>query len=97
MREAEFQRKLIKELKDIFPGCIIMKQDATYKQGIPDLVIFYKSKYAMLECKENSLAHHQPNQDHYIDIFNDWSFAKFIYPENKDSVLNELKIFMEVE
>ena len=39
MKEAEFQRNLIKELKDTFPGIEIMKQDASYKQGQPDLVL----------------------------------------------------------
>lgn len=91
MKEAEFQRNLIKELKDTFPGIEIMKQDASYKQGQPDLVLFYKDKYAMLECKRSEYSHHQPNQDYYVSKFDDWAFARFIYPENKDKVITDLK------
>ena len=35
--ERDFQSKLIKELKNLFIGCIVMKLDSSYIQGIPDL------------------------------------------------------------
>ena len=89
--ESEFQSKLIKELKMLFPGCIILKNDPEYLQGIPDLLILYKQKWAMLECKKSSKASKRPNQKYYIDKLNEMSFAKFIYPENKEEVLNELQ------
>jgi len=63
MRENKFQAKLIRELKDIFPGCIVMKSDAGYIQGIPDLLILYRDKWAALECKKCSAASHRPNQE----------------------------------
>ena len=91
MKESKFQKDLKKQLKIIFPGIIIMKQDATQIQGIPDLVLFYKNKYAMLECKESATASHRPNQDYYISMFNNWSYASFIYPENVSQVIEELK------
>ena len=37
--ERDFQAKLIKELKVMFKGCIIVKNDPNYIQGIPDLLI----------------------------------------------------------
>lgn len=91
MKESEFQRKLIKELKSTFPGIEIMKEDASYRQGMPDLICLYKDRYAMLECKQTSSAHHQPNQDYYIQKFDAWAFARFISPENKDEVIDDLK------
>ena len=33
MLENKFQANLIKELKERFPGCIVMKNDPTYIQG----------------------------------------------------------------
>lgn len=90
MNENMFQRKIIQRLKVEFPECVVMKQDPTYKQGIPDLVVFYHDKYAMLECKKSANASHQPQQDYYISKFNDWSYASFIYPENVDQVFKEL-------
>lgn len=90
-QEKEFQAKLIKELKKMFNGCIVMKLDSSYIQGIPDLLVLYKDKWATLECKQFSKAKHQPNQDHYVDILNKMSFSRFISPENKEEVLNELQ------
>lgn len=91
--ENKFQSKLIQELKSMFPGCMVLKNDANYKQGIPDLTIFYKDKWATLECKK-SLADRkrpQPNQEHYVEIMDKMSFSRFIYPENKEEVLDELQ------
>lgn len=91
MKETEFQSKLIKELKRIFPGCFVLKTDAGYIQGIPDLLILYKDKWAALECKKEKDAKRRPNQGYYVDILNKLSFSRFIYPENKEEVLNDLQ------
>ena len=91
MRENRFQRELILDLKELFPGCIVMKLDPNYIQGIPDLLILYENKWAVLECKQSAFAHHRPNQEYYISLMDEMSFARFIYPENKEEVLNELQ------
>ena len=91
MLENKFQADLIKELKDMFPGCMVLKNDSSYIQGIPDLLILYKDKWASLECKKNRSAIKQPNQEYYVGQMNEMSFSKFIYPENKEEVLNELQ------
>ncbi len=90
MLESKFQSDLIKEIKDRFPGCIVMKNDASYIQGIPDLLILSGDKWASLECKKSEKAKHRPNQDYYVEKMNSMSFSAFIYPENKEEVLNEL-------
>lgn len=89
--ERDFQKNLIKELKDIFVGCIVMKNDSSYIQGIPDLLILYNDKWAALEVKKSGAASHRPNQEYYVDKMDDMSFARFIYPENKEVVLDELQ------
>lgn len=91
MLENKFQANLIKKLKDIFPGCIVMKNDPTYIQGVPDLTLLYKNKWATLECKKSENARHQPNQDYYVGQMDEMSFSRFIYPENEQEVLDELK------
>lgn len=90
-KEGRFQDDLIDELTFIFPGCYVLKNDADYIQGIPDLLVLYRDKWAMLECKKDSKARHRPNQDFYINEFNKMSYASFICPENKEVVLNELQ------
>lgn len=90
-KENEFQSALIKELKEIFPGCMVLKNDSSYYQGIPDLLVLFEDKWAMLESKRSSTASHRPNQDYYIEKFGNMSYASFIYPENKEEVLDELQ------
>lgn len=91
MLENKFQSKLVKTLKARFPGCIVMKNDANYIQGIPDLLVLYNDKWAALECKQNTKAKKQPNQEYYVSKMNDMSFSRFITPENMEDVLNELQ------
>lgn len=91
MAERDFQSKLIKELKAMFNGCIVLKNDPDYLQGIPDLLVLYKNKWAALECKVSDKANHQPNQDYYVDRMNAMSYAAFICPENKERVLHDIQ------
>ena len=93
MRESKFQRNLKSELQRRFPGCIIMKNDANYIQGIPDLTILHGRHWAMLECKKDARAKHRPNQDYYVEKTNEMSFSRFIFPENREEVLDELTAF----
>lgn len=79
------------KLKEMFPGCLVMKNDAQLKQGIPDLLILHNNKWAALEVKNSEKAHHQPNQDIYVDRLNGMSYATFIYPENEEQVFKELR------
>ena len=97
MLERDFQAKLIKELKARFPGCVVLKNDANYIQGIPDLTVFYQNTWAMLEVKKDSSSKHQANQEVWVDKANNMSFARFIFPENKEEVLNELERLFQPE
>ena len=90
MLENRFQSKLIKEIKEEFPGCIVMKNDSSYIQGIPDLLVLHNDKWASLECKKNATASKQPNQEYYVKRMDEMSFSEFICPENKDEVIGRL-------
>lgn len=91
MLERDFQAGLIKELNERFKGCLVFKSDPDFRQGIPDLFVLYKDKWAALECKKSIGAKHQPNQDYYVEKCDGMSFARFICPENKKEVLDELE------
>lgn len=94
--EREFQAKLIKELKMMFPGCMVLKNDSSYIQGIPDLLVLWGDKWASLEVKKLATASKRPNQTHYVEAMNQMSFARFISPETKDKVLYELRQFFDI-
>ena len=91
MKENGFQSNLIRELKCLFPGCIVLKNDPNYLQGFPDLTILYRDRWAVLECKRSANEAHQPNQDFYVDMLNGMSYSDFIYPENKERILYDLQ------
>ena len=89
--ERDFQSSLITQIKDLFPGCLVVKLDANYIQGIPDLLVLYGKHWAVLECKRGSKSSRRPNQDYYISRLNEMSFSRFINPENRKEVLHELQ------
>lgn len=89
--ERDYQRKLIARIKELIPGCMVMKTNPNYIQGIPDLIILHEDFWASLEVKRSPLEPRQPNQEYYINLFHEWSYAAFIYPENEREVLNEIQ------
>lgn len=91
MRERDYQSKLIKTIKARFPGCYVIKEDANYIQGLPDLLVLYNDHWATLEVKVSASAHHQPNQDTHVSRMNSMSYSSFIYPENEKEVLDEME------
>lgn len=91
MRENRYQAGLIKRLKELFPGCVVVKNDSSYMQGIPDLTVFVGDRWAMLEIKKDAKARSQPNQEYYVNLFNEMAFAAIIDPSNEEDVLNELQ------
>ena len=97
MLENKFQANLIKDIKKRIPGCIVMKNDSSYIQGIPDLLVLHNDKWAALECKKNSRASKRPNQEYYINKMDGMSFARFVYPENREDVYNDLEQTLQHE
>jgi len=91
MRENEYQAHLIKRIHALLPGCIVLKNDPNYIQGIMDLSVFHGPKWATLEVKSSVDAKERPNQAHYINRMNEMSFSAFIYPENEEEVLGALE------
>jgi hypothetical protein len=91
MLERDYQPILIKRLRREFPGCVILKNDTDYMQGVPDLTVLFKDKWAMLEVKASANAPVQPNQEFYVRQFNEMSYAAFVYPENEEEVIRELQ------
>lgn len=90
-RESRFQASLVKEIESELPGCIVTKLDSGHIQGIPDLLVLNGRNWATLECKRGKDAPVRPNQRYYVERMDSMSFSRFVYPENKDEVLADLK------
>ena len=95
MKESAFQASLIRRIKSAFPGCVVLKNDANYIQGFPDLLVLYGDKWAALECKASSKSHLQPNQEYYLRELDEMGRAILVFPENIDSVLDNLILYFE--
>lgn len=91
MLEGKFKTQLIREIESELPGCLIIHPNPNVCQGIPDLIILFGDKWAALEGKKCATSSHRPNQDYYISVMNRMSYASFVYPENKEVVLDELQ------
>lgn len=89
--EKEYQSGLIKRIKERFPGAFILKNDANYIQGIPDLIVLIGKRWYMLEVKRSKDAPRQPNQEYYQNYLNKMSYSGIIYPENEEEILNEIQ------
>lgn len=93
--EGRFKEEFHQDLKDLFPGCVILKNDELLQQGIPDDLFLYKDFWAMFEVKASRSAARQPNQEYYIQLFDEMSFAAFVYPENKEEILHAIQLAFE--
>lgn len=89
--ESKFQADLIKELKREFPGCVVLKNDSQYLQGVPDLLLLWEDRWAMIECKASIFEPYRPNQEYYLDKFDEMSYATMICPENKEHMIYEIQ------
>lgn len=90
MLESKFERELTHRLAREFPDCMVLKNDAKRLQGIPDLLVLFRNKWATLETKRGSTAASQPNQEYYVKLMNDMSYSAFVSPENVEDVIHAL-------
>ena len=91
MLENKFKQNLVRELKEKFPDCMVLHLDPNEIQGVPDILILNGSKWAEKKKKKSKDAQHRPNQDYYVKKMNEMSYASFIYPENKEEIINDLQ------
>jgi hypothetical protein len=90
--ESEYKRALKTRIEQIFPGCIVLKNDEQTLQGIPDMTILWGPCYAILEVKRSLDAPFRPNQEYYLEkVAKMGGIAFVICPENEEEVLSAIQ------
>lgn len=90
--ESDFQNWFINTLRQLFPGCYVMKNDSAYLQGAPDLLLLWQDRWATFEVKRGLDEPYQPNQEYHIDMMNRMSFSAMVCPENVTEILDALQL-----
>lgn len=91
MLEKDFQAKVVKQLRKMGVKCFKQKMDATTSAGTPDYICLAGPVWFFLEFKKSKGAKKRPGQQENIDWATENSFGWFIYPENYDEVMAEIK------
>jgi hypothetical protein len=89
--ERTYQTHLIARLRSTFEGCFILKNDSSYMQGVPDLLVLYEDRWAMLEVKRSEKFIATASQRYYVELLNGMSYAAFVYPENEEDIFDDLQ------
>lgn len=90
-RENDFQRQVVRELRELLPGCLVLKNDSSYIQGIPDLSVLSGECWAFIEIKRSADEPYRPNQEYYLEKAKNESMSWTLYPENKKEVFDEIQ------
>lgn len=88
--EKKAQDKLVKYLKSKKCYVLRLRSGPNYPAGCPDIIALYEGFWAAFEVKASPTAKFQPLQKETIEKFEQWSFARVVYPENVDEVIGEL-------
>lgn len=96
-KESDFERELMEDLDEAFPGCMVIKGASMFRQGVPDRILLCGKNWAALEVKPDPKAATQPNQPWYVEKMNDMSYAAIITPENKQEVISEIQAAFRVQ
>lgn len=94
MLESDFKRQFIELLKARMRKHNVPDLDfinVENQRGMPDLVILGVGVWAALEFKRRKNARHRPNQDYNIERLSQKGYARFIWPEACEEVLDELE------
>lgn len=92
--EKDFKQAFQKRLKkEVHPIAILQyKQDATTIKGFPDTLVILEGVVVFIEYKKSKRAKYQEGQKLWHDRLEAAGhFSFYVYPENADEVLNEIK------
>ena len=94
MKEADFQKTIVRWLRS--KGCLVLKyqQNATTRAGIPDIIFLKEGFWGAIEVKKSKTAKYRPGQKEMVAKMNEMSWAKVVFPENWADTRKELEIML---
>jgi hypothetical protein len=90
-READLQSKFLSSLRKLGYKCFKQQMNATTRAGTPDAFIFKEGFWGWIEFKQHKNSKARPGQKENVEWAKENSWGSFVYAENKDEVLKELK------
>lgn len=90
-RESVFEAALVRKIEKLFPGAVTLKINPNYIQGFPDRLTLVDDSWFAFETKVSLHASHRPNQEYYIRMLDEMSYASFVAPENEQEFLDEIQ------
>lgn len=90
MSEAVLQGKIVKYLKSM--GCYVIKTTPGpgVPVGCPDIIFLKDGFWGGLEVKASKTSRFQPLQKQTIELLDNMSWCKPVFPENWDAIKLEL-------
>ena len=99
--ESNYQKRLVKKIRKMFPMCYLFVKEAKAIRGIPDLILTVNGRFIGLEVKRcESESKHRTGrtvlQRHNINKINRaGGYACFIYPENEEEVIEAISLISQ--
>lgn len=93
--ESTFEKEFCKALRQTLGERYTYTFKLTAAKGIPDRLILYKDKYALLEFKQYKNAKKQPGQETWVGHFDNLAYAAIVYPENAEKVMQDILNYFE--
>lgn len=91
-KEGTFQDSFINDVMSLYPEAIVLKNDANYLQGFPDLTILTSRGTVIAEVKKSANEKYQPNQEHYLAYMRAMGYPAFtVHPENREEILHAIQ------
>ncbi len=92
MLESEFKKRTIQRIKDRLPSLDLdFINTKPFNRSMPDTFVIGPWCWAALEFKRSEDADQQANQDYHIERLNRKGYARFVFPENVEEVLDDLE------
>lgn len=95
MKESNYQKSLMKWIREHGAFCWKMQQNATTQSGVSDILFLFLDSYGFIECKKDKDSPLRPGQLEFLKEQSKYVFAEIAYPEIDEDVKLRLLDYFE--